>query len=154
MAGKIKWDSKLTPEENATRMLPPLVSAYLEAGRQLNSGPVEPAALHRFRLEGKRLRYAMELFAPCYGPGLSRYLELLRSAQTSLGDLNDCAVLSHRLTELPSPPEDREKAERYLAARSKKLYASFLRFWHQEADAPGVEQRWLTYIAHPRSRKK
>ena len=45
MAQTVKWDSKLKPEENASRMLPPMLTAWFEAGRGVHEGPVDPAAL-------------------------------------------------------------------------------------------------------------
>lgn len=150
---KVRLDPSLTPEENAARMLPPLVSAYFEAGRKVASEPAEPTDLHRFRLEGKRLRYAMELFAPCYGRAFDRYLDLLRKAQTWLGDFNDCDATARLLDDMIIATRQRRKALTFLKRQSVELYDGFQKFWKHDVDATGVEKRWTTYMLHPRPRK-
>lgn len=52
----------------------------------------EPARLHALRIGVKRLRYAIEFFAPLYPAGRTRRaLALLTALQDSLGALNDLA---------------------------------------------------------------
>ena len=52
----------------------------------------DPASLHRLRIGIKRLRYALEFFAPLSsGPALQRLLTSLSSLQDELGQLNDLA---------------------------------------------------------------
>lgn len=48
--------------------------------------------LHRMRIAAKRLRYALELFAPCWGGTLKTYAEEVSELQGSLGELHDCDV--------------------------------------------------------------
>ncbi|MBB5691533.1 CHAD domain-containing protein [Roseomonas alkaliterrae] len=49
--------------------------------------------LHELRLDGKRLRYAAELFAPLFGPKAGRrFLRRLAALQDGLGLANDAAV--------------------------------------------------------------
>lgn len=148
MAKRIRFDASLTAGENARRMLPLRIAAYFAAGRTVAAEAADARDLHRFRLEGKRLRYTMELFAPCYGPGWNRYLTLLRGAQTWLGDLNDCDAAMRLLAEIEVGPGHRRKAARFLKTRSAELYAGFQRFWREDVDAPGVERRWSAYATH------
>src|SRR5262245_15107878 len=57
--------------EAARRGLEPLLTAFFLAGEQdLESTP----ALHEFRIAGKRLRYAMEVFASAFGPAFRKEL--------------------------------------------------------------------------------
>jgi len=53
-------------------------------------------ALHGFRIEGKRLRYAMEIFAGAFDPSFRKALyPLVESLQEKLGEVNDhCAALN------------------------------------------------------------
>jgi CHAD domain-containing protein len=52
--------------------------------------PFESEPLHDMRIAAKRLRYAMELFAPCWGGTLASYAHDVSELQSSLGELRDC----------------------------------------------------------------
>jgi CHAD domain-containing protein len=54
--------------------------------------PSQNEPLHRMRIAAKRLRYAMELLAPCWGGSLTSYAEEVAELQSSLGELHDCDV--------------------------------------------------------------
>jgi CHAD domain-containing protein len=145
MEETICWDSSQTPAQNARRVLPPLVAAYFQAGRAVASAPVEPAGLHRFRLEGKRLRYTMELFKPVYSAGLDNYLKLLRGAQTRLGEFNDCMAARALLAQLPGSPVQKKRVTGYLEKHAAELYAEFQRYWREDVDQ--IERRWIRYVS-------
>jgi triphosphatase len=62
---------------------------------------MEAAALHAIRLHAKRLRYAVEIFAPLYaGKATHRFIRRLSRLQDRLGALNDGAVAAHLLGDL------------------------------------------------------
>ena len=48
--------------------------------------------LHQMRIAAKRLRYAIELFAPCWNEPLASYAKEIAKLQNSLGELHDCDV--------------------------------------------------------------
>ena len=48
--------------------------------------------LHDLRIAAKRLRYALELFAPCWGEQLQVQADEVATLQKALGDLHDCDV--------------------------------------------------------------
>jgi CHAD domain-containing protein len=48
--------------------------------------------LHRMRIASKRLRYAIELFAHCWGEPLVPFSEEIADMQGHLGELHDCDV--------------------------------------------------------------
>ena len=48
--------------------------------------------LHEMRIAAKRLRYAIELFAPCWNEPLASYAKEIAKLQNSLGELHDCDV--------------------------------------------------------------
>lgn len=48
--------------------------------------------LHEMRIAAKRLRYAIELFAPCWNEPLASSAKEIAKMQTSLGELHDCDV--------------------------------------------------------------
>ena len=89
---QVDWDAAAPAAQNARSKLPPLIVEYFAEGRQLFAADATSAALHRFRIETKHLRYTLEMFGECYGPGLEARLERLRGLQQSLGDLNDCVT--------------------------------------------------------------
>lgn len=66
--------------------------------RQINDAsdsiyrPLHPKQLHRMRILAKRLRYAVELFSPCWGEEFKKAADEIARLQTSLGELHDCDV--------------------------------------------------------------
>ncbi|MDZ4805118.1 MAG: CHAD domain-containing protein [Candidatus Eisenbacteria bacterium] len=76
------------------------LEALREAWEAVRALPLEPLELHdaeaqhRFRIAGKKLRYALELFAPLFPPPIVRRIALLKGMQDQLGHLHDLADLS------------------------------------------------------------
>jgi CHAD domain-containing protein len=59
------------------------------------------ARLHRVRITGKRLRYAMEIFVDCYPPAFRDMLyPMIEEVQDILGRANDSFVAGQRLCQL------------------------------------------------------
>lgn len=52
--------------------------------------PQKVKPLHEMRIAAKRLRYAMELFAACWGDQLEVFSRQVVQMQSSLGELHDC----------------------------------------------------------------
>jgi CHAD domain-containing protein len=52
--------------------------------------PLKSGRLHKLRIAAKRLRYALELFAACYGEAQRELAHELARLQTALGELHDC----------------------------------------------------------------
>lgn len=52
--------------------------------------PHKVRPLHEMRIAAKRLRYAIELFAPCWNEPLASSAKEIAKMQTSLGELHDC----------------------------------------------------------------
>lgn len=52
--------------------------------------PLKAKPLHEMRIVAKRLRYAIELFAPCWSEPLASFAKEIAKLQTSLGELHDC----------------------------------------------------------------
>ncbi|MEK6279350.1 MAG: CHAD domain-containing protein [Acidobacteriota bacterium] len=53
-------------------------------------GPHKTLPLHEMRIAAKRLRYAVELFAPCWEESLGVFAREVAKLQSSLGELHDC----------------------------------------------------------------
>jgi CHAD domain-containing protein len=90
------WSEELfSPEAVDVAFIPDLgawIKEWFAHGRLAAQPDAAHQAVHQFRLEGKRLRYTIELLGPLYGEGSANVLDALREAQTSLGELNDCVT--------------------------------------------------------------
>jgi CHAD domain-containing protein len=137
----IVWNAAAHAAENAARELPQAARAYFRQGRATCRGESSARTLHRFRLETKRFRYTLELFRPCYGPGLDRRLALLRDVQTHLGEINDCAATTEMLG------KTRPRFRTFLKHRMSAKIAELHRFWEQTVDAAGQELWWTDYLS-------
>jgi CHAD domain-containing protein len=81
--------------ELAAAQLGALLSAFTDAAR---AHPKEPDALHALRIAGKRLRYAIELFAGCFPPALRETVyPSVERAQELLGEVQDAVTGGARL---------------------------------------------------------
>lgn len=96
------WREQLSEEERkvlrrkitpfACRVLEEHQGDVLEAGKEIEK--MDSEALHRLRIECKKLRYATEFFAPLYGERMKDFTRNLKALQDLLGTLHDTAVLS------------------------------------------------------------
>ena len=128
-----------------------MLQSYFDQGRKLVGNSPSAAAMHPFRLETKALRYTLELFRPCFGPGLEGFLLSLRRIQDCLGALNDYATTRDLIAaKSPKRAPDWEKLDRVLTARAKRKSLEFRRYWRQTFDKPGEDRRWMNYISRPR----
>lgn len=116
---------------HAARELPELARRYLKIGRRLalETGLVKAdwAALHKFRIRSKRMRYTLELFEPVYGGGLSRLLSSLKRVQDVLGEINDCQTVLHM-----KAIRSEKRVQSWLKERRTRLLAEFHRIWQQD----------------------
>jgi CHAD domain-containing protein len=144
---QIAWNERVGPAANARRELPRLTAEFFAQVRAALEARPSPEQLHRVRLAAKRLRYTLELFRPCYGPGLEARLERLRRLQQVLGEINDCAATSRVLAQCAPALPQRAKAERFLATRIRQNTAELRSIWSEDLDAPGEEARWVGYLS-------
>jgi CHAD domain-containing protein len=145
-----EWNERSGPGANAKHELPRMMSGYFVQVREAMRAKTSPAALHKIRLASKRVRYTLELFRPCYGPGLDERLKALKDVQTSLGDVND-AVAASALIRNAMPPSARRKALRaYLKKHAAEKAEEFRMHWMETFDAEGQERWWLEFLRKPR----
>ncbi|HLY07887.1 MAG TPA: CHAD domain-containing protein [Planctomycetota bacterium] len=78
-----------------TRILDAIAGVMRRKPADWSEAPEE--SLHDLRKAVKKLRYALEAFAPAYGRPVSRQIERCRDLQESLGALQDSAVFSSHL---------------------------------------------------------
>jgi CHAD domain-containing protein len=100
--------------------------------------PLDVNALHELRIAAKRLRYAIELLAPCFPRSISTHAKRAARLQAALGDLHDCdSWIVHLGDEII--PARKEKATEQVAAltwllhhftklRTKHLHRAFARW--------------------------
>jgi CHAD domain-containing protein len=145
-AGNFVWNERISIAANARRELPALMTAYFGQVRQILTTDPPPAGLHAIRLLSKKARYTLELFRPCYGPGLTVRLASMKRLQTVLGEVND-AVASERLTgEIAPESPARRRVEHFLRHRAGAKAAELRTEWTEVFDAPGQEQWWVEYL--------
>ncbi len=145
---KIHWDTSKTVAANASAKLPDLARSLFAVGSELAVDRPALHALHRFRLLTKRFRYVLELFRPCYGPGLERRIEALRTLQQSLGEISDCAATENLLRERPDLRRaDRQRLIRHLREVAEARVSHFQRYWQTEFAPPTLERWWTQYLS-------
>jgi CHAD domain-containing protein len=143
---QVGWNEKGTAAANARRELPPLVSRYFALVRELLAKSPSPPELHRLRLATKRLRYTLELFQPCYGPGLETRMAGLRELQQLLGEVNDSAATGRLLDRAMPKSAQRTRVAAFLEARAADQARKFRKHWDEVFDAPGREHWWTAYL--------
>jgi hypothetical protein len=145
---KIEWDEQADAVENARTFLPKLVGDYFGLGRELLAANPSPAELHALRLASKKLRYTLELFKSCYGPGLGTRIDALKSVQQMLGEINDTVAAERTIGEVlvAKTPESR-RAIRFLRKRGQTKAQEFRNHWTTVFDAPGQDRWWIDYLA-------
>ena len=144
----VAWDERAGAAVNARRELPRLAASYFAQVRALLAEAPSAAKLHRVRLLTKRLRYTLELFRPCYGPGLETRLASLHRIQQSLGEVNDSAAAGRLLSKsMSTASPQRARLLRFLEERAAIKAQEFRKDWAEVFDAPGQESWWTTYLA-------
>jgi CHAD domain-containing protein len=145
---QVRWDERTGATANARRELPRLAASYFAQVRALLANDPSPAKLHRLRLLTKRLRFTLELFRPCYGPGLETRLAALRRIQQSLGEVNDSTAAARLISKsMSTASPQRARLLRFLEERAAVKAQEFRKDWAEVFDAPGQEIWWTTYLA-------
>jgi CHAD domain-containing protein len=97
--------------------------------------------LHRVRIVGKRLRYAMEIFADCFAPAFRETIyPAVEAMQEILGNANDSHVASQRLAALR---DKLRKARPKDWKRFRLGVEGLLRFHHQRL--PRERKKFLAW---------
>lgn len=129
--------------------------------------------LHNMRIAAKRLRYTMELFAPCFGKGFAQTLKTVEEIQERIGAIHDGDVLLPLLIQTLEKECEREKKQalrkgggppRFLAAEGlaaliakkraerEQRYHEFIAFW--EALPPSALFERITQLVQPQEPPK
>jgi CHAD domain-containing protein len=104
---------------------------------------IEP--LHEMRIAAKRLRYALDLFANCWGESLGVFSRQVAQLQSSLGELHDCDLwiehfgkrlgrIKKKRGEQATPQDERDAMiwllSHFSRLRTKHFRAALAR-WHE-----------------------
>jgi CHAD domain-containing protein len=139
----MKWKSSQSAGDNAKAKLPALVRDYFQAGRKAIKAGKTAKQLHRFRVQTKQFRYALELFRPIYGPALDRHIKSLRGIQDALGQVSDYQAIRVMIA------DDKKLADRVQKAQEKKI-KKFREEW-KRFDSGGELKRWRAYLTRAQS---
>lgn len=111
-------------------------SRVRDCGRAL--GKLDAGALHRLRIDIKKLRYIMDTLSPLFNRArVKKMLETLSRLQDILGDINDIGVAGQKLDAALSMQESvdvdqpRERFARWLALRRKGLKRRLQQTWRK-----------------------
>jgi CHAD domain-containing protein len=109
---------------------------FYEQGTSLYE-PFETEPLHEFRIAAKRLRYALELFAACWGEAILPFAEETSEMQAKLGEVHDADVWIEGLGERLRQDEDESISQAALwllsefAKKRSKNYREALDLWRK-----------------------
>jgi CHAD domain-containing protein len=132
----------------AAALLPRMANEFFESGHEAAAPAATIENLHAFRILGKRFRYTLEIFAPCYSDGLEDSLGLLRTLQDILGMINDCETAGRILAKAVARGQ-REQIETLLNQRQAALIANFRSHWTETFAAEGECLAWMQMLAKP-----
>ncbi len=83
-------------------------------------------AQHNLRIAAKRLRYVLEIFAPCLGEEAEAARGATKRLQSVLGDLHDCDLMLTKVEQIGS-------VAAVLRQRRERLFYDFVELWQAEA---------------------
>lgn len=117
-----------------------IVRVRLEELRDLAEPALTPdagQAQHDMRIAAKRLRYVLEIFAPCLGEEAGKARQAAKRLQSVLGDLHDCDLMLPKVEQIDS-------VAKLLRERRARLFHELAELWHAEAS----KGTWAALEAH------
>jgi CHAD domain-containing protein len=106
-----------------------IVSARLDELRGFAEAALAPnasEAQHDMRIAAKRLRYVLEIFAPCLSEEANAARHAAKRLQSVLGDLHDCDLMLTKVEQIGSVAV-------LLSQRRERLFHEFVDLWQFEA---------------------
>ncbi len=91
--------------------------------------PEAGKAQHEMRIAAKRLRYVLEVFAPCLGEEADAARRAAKRLQSVLGDLHDCDMMLPKVEHIPS-------ASKLVQERRDALFHEFVEIWDETSIFP------------------
>ncbi len=109
----------------AADVIGPAEKQFLERGDKSARPETTPAALHRFRIVAKQLRYSMELFEALEEEGFGPRIEAARELQQILGNAHDAVINADLVKEAGGPAS----LEKRLRAAERRYAEKFQQEW-------------------------
>lgn len=119
----------LEPEGPLAPNIRRIVATRLDELRGLSLTALAPdasEAQHDMRIAAKRLRYVLEIFAPCLGSEADQARRAAKQLQTALGDLHDCDLMLTKVGQIDS-------AAALLRERRERSFREFVALWQSAA---------------------
>jgi CHAD domain-containing protein len=105
-----------------------IVRTRLDELRSFAPSALEPSAAtaqHDMRIAAKRLRYVLEIVAPCFGPEAKAARDAAKRLQGVLGEIHDCDEMLPRVWGI-------ESLRSLLRTRRELLFRQFAELWRAE----------------------
>ncbi len=133
----------VNPQESLRSNAPLMLHTRLEELYQFApfiSDPANVTELHNMRIASKRLRYTLEIFAPCFsGKEFEKVSSQVKTVQEQIGEIHDRDVRGPLLqafldSHAAHRPEIRTGLERLIESQQAEraaLYQKFLAYWNK-----------------------
>jgi CHAD domain-containing protein len=118
----------LSPDEPLSPNITRIVTVRLDELRGFGDAALAPdasEAQHDMRIAAKRLRYVLEIFAPCLGEEADEARRAAKALQSVLGDLHDCDLMLTKVEQIDS-------VAALLRKRRARLFQAFVELWQFE----------------------
>ena len=147
----------VNPQESLRSNAPLMLHTRLEELYQFApyiSDPAKVEELHNMRIAAKRLRYTLEIFAPCFtGKDFEKLSAQAKSIQEQIGEIHDRDVRGPLLqafldSHAAGRPEIRPGLERLIQSQQSeraKLYRQFIAFWNK-LQKQGFKRQFLQML--------
>jgi CHAD domain-containing protein len=130
-----RWRAALTPNgashtplsEIVRDRLPRIAKRFLKRGDRAHSA----TQLHQARIEGKKLRYSLELLQPVWGASVDAPIGHVKDFQVLLGKVHDAQIARTVVRELG----DDSEIEGWIKKRERKKAREFRAAWDADSDA-------------------
>jgi len=109
----------------AMRTLEPMLEEFVGRGKRAVSPKASIDRIHRLRIEAKKVRYTLELFAPAYGAPFDGWMERIKALQDVLGAISDC----ESVREMIERQGGDRRIESALRRRVSKKLGEFRQLW-------------------------
>ncbi len=126
--GASRWAEQLmpaAPQAGIPGNIEKKMRKFLEHGEAAAAAKASARQLHRLRIEGKKLRYTIELLAPAMPASAGEWLEKLKAVQTALGDAQDARMTRDHAKRFGAAPEIVD----WLKKRQRKRARQFRDVW-------------------------
>jgi CHAD domain-containing protein len=109
----------------ARHTVEPVLREFVSRGKRALSPKAAVERIHRLRIEAKKLRYTLELFAPVFGTSFDGWLERIKTLQDILGVIGDCETVRKMIERLGG---DR-RIESALRRKVRRRMEAFRQLW-------------------------